>query len=817
MARFPWPFRRNTDRVDSAPAPEVAPPAETQTVVAEPDAYIPAPVVPPAVDAGFAAGFRARADRTTGTGLLGAWGGLGNTARFVVEASRLPATLATQRRVDRVGASPGMMDNPAEFARELPSLASLADPFGASAESEAVFAESLPVVSGTDTLREGRRPEAPVRQGIRSAPLATAERATPPSTGAPRSAPVVARRVAPERTVSSSATLAPPQGRASDAARGVEFSQPETAGSESIAAPPDLVLERADAGGPILDLATPGSGEPVTQQATADALVQSRVDASMAMPLIAARKVAPASAVTSPAARTANAPTVRARVVESGPNTPSATGSSDAAPASSEPSSAAAPADLTPPPKGEAPVAQRIAPPGETVPAIGPQTTEPSPPAQELELPVARLIAEPEDGAPIAADGPSDTPPAGLPATSLPPAVPRTGPPRRFTVGEPIESTRAFAASTESSAQATSNAGPGITRRSDAQPTGTAQREMSGDSSSPGAASRGPGLPLTNVSESGVPLVMGRAIDASAAALATELAPAEPDAEPISSPADTGETPADSVGGTPVFAPGSDGQPLPLAAPPASETAAPAGRDVAAATSSAVARSIDQSPASAGRGHLTQSVRAEQGSEGPGAIGPATTNAAALFADWAPEPIREAEASSFPVPDQAAFVRQLANGARTSSPDTAAPAGGAAAMPTVARTVDRPNTRPAPALPLAASSAGNAGFNWTPGAAGDPFGTTTASPGGERHPGAFGSISASPVTVARRVDTTAAGYVSRAEEDGGETSGASAQTTTETEEDGPAKEADIESLTEKVWQRIRSRLLLERERRRGLP
>lgn len=812
MARFPWPFRRSADRVDPTPGPEAARPAETQTATTEPPTPAPAPVEPHAVDAGFAAGFRSRADRTTGTGLLGPWGGLGSTARFVVEASRLPATLATQRRVDRLGASPGMMESPADFARDLPSLASLADPFGASGDSEGVFADSLPVVSGADTLREGRRPEAPIRQGVRRAPFATPQRAIPQSSVQPRPAPVVARRAAPERTVASTARLAPPPGRAPDAAQGVESSQHGRAATESTAAPPALVLEPGDAGGPIADSDSPGSGERVTQRATADELVQSRVDASMAMPLIAARKVDPASEATSPVARATSSATVRARVVEGGTSAPNATGPGDAAPPSPEPPNAATPTDLAALATGEAPVAQSATVAGETTPGGDTPAADPSARAPELELPVARLIAKPGEGAPIAADSPSDTPSTGSPAASSPPGTPRTGAPRRFTVGEPIESPGPFATGTTGSTRDAASSRSEIPRGLESRPTVAARREMSRDVSPPGGTSPGTGMPLGSGSDGGVPLVVGRAIDTSTPGLATDLLLAEPGTEPIDSPADAGTDIS-----APGFALNDDGQAMPLATPPTSETGAPGSRDVASATGSAVARAFDATPASAGNGDVTQTKRAGQRTDVPGRIGTGTTNAGPLFADWTTEPIREGEALPAVPAEQFPVARRLIDNTGTSSADFSVGTGAAGPLPPVARTVDRPSTGPAPALPLAISGSGNAGFDGTPGVPGDPFGATTAFPGGERQPGAFGAISASPVTVARRVDTRSAGYVSRAEEDGGEASGASAQTTLETEDDGPAKEADIESLTEKVWQRIRSRLLLERERRRGLP
>ena len=104
MARFPWPFRRSVAVTESVVEPQPSVEAE-QSVERAPD---PQPQsesaatqgYSPAVDGDFATAFRGRADARSGAPLLGPWGGLGDTARFVVEASHLSESFATQRWVD---------------------------------------------------------------------------------------------------------------------------------------------------------------------------------------------------------------------------------------------------------------------------------------------------------------------------------------------------------------------------------------------------------------------------------------------------------------------------------------------------------------------------------------------------------------------------------------------------------------------------------------------------------------------------------------------------------------------------------------------
>lgn len=791
MARFRWPFRRKTDPPSTAPVETAISADAPQRADSLPNVeQVAAPVEGRglAIDSGFAGGFRSRAERSSGTGLLGPWGGLGGTARFVVEASRLPATLATQRRIDRLADAPGMIDQPENFARQLPSLASYADPFGALDESGQAFAESLPVAAGTETFREPASQERPVQQGVRRS-AATAPRGTPPAAETVvRPGPVVARRAAPSTTAQATSTGSAAVARASR-------------GPDTPTATEQRAFAAGDATEPIASEVEFGVASPAPELPQSGADVQSRVAAAMAMPLIVARRIdggAGRGATPGQPIRTTG-PTgdVRPRAL-----TGNTAHSADIPPGVTRDSSAVeSRSGQEGGHAGDPPVAERPPEPEASILITSGAEVAPTEHAPAPGLPLARLVSDVEPQSPIPAESSTPGPGDSVPAPAGPP-LSRPGPARRFTIGEPIEGTGPFAGITEGRVGRPSRRaeprGDGAELPLAREPRGAASRmstEGGSDSASPG----------TPVLADGVPLVVGRRVDATQVEDEFELAAmatgAQPPAElPGMAVESTGQAAEPSSHDLPLVAKGERG--VGSATGEGSEAAA-AGQDIARTWDSA-------SPPS----HVASTPGAPAARVATAATGGRGSVEFPLFGNAVPEPIHEATpvatAGEAPIARRTADAVPMPGGGETGAP-------GVSREAEVARLPGAGVFGPAASLPLAT----RAGIGPGEALPGSTPGIATFEPApGTGSPGAFGSISAAPLSVARRVETQTAHTVARADaavESTGTESGLSSEAAGDGNGGGPPQEADLESLTEKVWQRIRSRLMLERERRRGLP
>ncbi|MEX0782774.1 MAG: hypothetical protein WD557_08995 [Dehalococcoidia bacterium] len=163
------------------------------------------------IDPGFAGDFRARASERDTMPLLGPWGGLAETARFAVAATHFPETLVTQRFSDEVAPARGMPGSFAtDFIASLGSLASYEDPAGTPGESGSPFADFLPV--GRSDLF-APPPSAPVTpafpsfSSLSSPALARAERPAARATIPARPRPASSPATAPQARPSPSAPV----------------------------------------------------------------------------------------------------------------------------------------------------------------------------------------------------------------------------------------------------------------------------------------------------------------------------------------------------------------------------------------------------------------------------------------------------------------------------------------------------------------------------------------------------------------------------------------------------------------------------------
>ncbi len=807
MARFPWPFRRSIDVPESVVDPQ--PPAEAEpTVDRAPD---PQPQSPSdatqehnlAVDGDFATAFRGRADARTGAPLLGPWGGLGDTARFVVEASHLSESFATQRWVDSSAPPSTMIEDPSEFAAGLPSFASLTNPFAVGGGSDPIFADSLPAAAGTDTFREPPSRAVPVHMAPasdRRAARGSVQPATPtraPLTVARRVAEPLRRLPATTAAVPGKSPLRESRPNSESRTQAGEIRR-ETGRVETMDATDSLVSEAAGAS-PVAEFA----GEPGRERSV-DAAIQAQVVESMALPLATARRLTAEQGVGSATA----VARVGRRV--SGPGTGGTVSSepalSTAPPGDGrarKPGEPAAPAPGTaavermesedsfaPPPIAETQVAdvseaiERI----ETGPAERPAAG-----VQGLELPVARLVSEAGDEAPPVSDQQAQGRDGPIPSMGTPLAG---GAPRRFTVGEPYEGTLPLGMSGEGRVtegrRVVDRAGAEIGARRIVETRGGVQageRRVDG--------SGRPALPGATVSASGgvpVPLVVGRMVEPmgriAEPASETQLQDAG-DVWPVTGlVAETGHEGIVTESGD-----------MPLVrGTPASEAAVqgfagrPPGKPIRRGGSEGAAE------AAATRGSASrESMATTAGGDGS----PASV---ALFASAAAEPIREA--ASWEI--DTTGLQRTADPSAPRQPGFDLPAspvrGPAAAVAT-------PAAQRAVSLPLGPGSQ-------TSGPAGYSFGGFDArgnESGGARGPGAFGTISVTPSVASRTVSTGGGGSVSREAESAETVTTQSTTTGADSETDQAPMEQDIDSLAEKVWQRVRTKLLHERERRRGLP
>lgn len=800
-----WPFRRTPAAEAAATAPAAATPAEST------NAMSPRPAGPPPLDAGFATAFRARADARDATTVLGAWGGLGETARFAVSATNFANdAFVTQRWSDDiVGRAEPLVAPDTDFVAGLATLASYRDPSGEPGDDGSVFGDTLPVAGAgvfaasgggaapsaiARTPSTGRTPmrasaaaiEAAIRaaEGTSSGAFAATPRAasrapqpgaTPPAAAAPRG---IARTADTATTTSAPATT--PGGRPRS-----RISEPPSSRDSAIppvALPPVAPAPEATGAAPL----GPAGGVPDLPLAT-DALAGDDATPAVAAtppamvtpaPLAVDRDPPIAAEPPPPAAATPDTPPLP--LVAS----PTAEGGHDAVPATADAVQRAIAA-------AEAPS------PGATTPDThGPSST-----------------TGPRDTAsPAGASGTIAAPPAGPGAAGAPPsssAPSMTSADTPSPLGDPPASDPAAPGDTPSSTGETLPLAnpPAATGGGDTAATGAAATRA-GAVQRAIAAAEAPATPSATASGT----VPGPGALA-ARTVTPPLGTTDPDAAPPRA-----ARPHRFAIGEPVAAD------LPFARPPLSATATPG------APAPTIARGITPTmnvsrtvtPGSAGPTAPLVLARATP-AESPAAtplLSPqssalSTQDAAPLFrvADDAPLPVEPLVTSAGPpVGAQRALAVQSASaggsvqssapGSVAASVQSSAPGGGGTGVP----------------WPTATAGAAPLPFATPPPS---PFDTVAAVPEGAMPatfaPGATPTGGAMPLQrfvapsspVVQRV-------TSEAEPLAGEVPAMGMI--------GPAGEAgaapsepDLDRLTEKVWQRIRRTLQLERERRRGLP
>lgn len=769
-----WPFRRTTapaGAAGAAPAVATKPPA-----VAVPSLAPARPAAgPPPLDATFAASFRARADARDAGTVLGPWGGLGETARFAVTSSRFADdAFVTQRWSGDIAARAEPLVTPdTGFAAGLATLASYREPSAAPGEDGSVFAATLPVAGG----------------GV----FATAAGSAPPAiarTPDDRRAPARASAAAIEAAIR--AAEAPAGGGGFSAPRAATRSTPAMAPPSSNPAAPRAIA-RTPATAP-----TTGSTAPVAGQRARTRISEPPSSRDTPPPPVAAAATAapnlPLAAAAPPAASATSAAIAR---------------ESDAAPLLAvEPE--ATPDRGTPGP-GSSPLPLAVsgpAPAASSDDAVA-RTTPATPDA------IRRAIA--------AAEAPSQTPPAAQPrpTTAGGTAAP---PPAAITAAQ--------------SAPSSGTAAPGADRRI-ARTTDTAPplRDTAVE-----AAPTPPGVPAPG-SEATLPLAAPRTPatgdDAShpgpapSRAEAVQRAIAAAEAPAASAPAPGGAAgvqprlartapasplpPVDAAPPSPArprrFA---IGEPvagdLPFARPPAVASTSPA-----AATATTVARRSDPI--------------AENAPDRPGLPAPGSGPRLVLARTPAPAPIESSGSSDAgpvlsPQAAPLALFRVADDAPLPIEPPPPIPAAG----PQGAAPLVRAASDSAPAALARAVAAGGApsaapGAGVLPFAAPtmQPFETTTGDGGSSLATTAFatgGTLAGGSLPLQRYI-APATPVVQRvtaeAEPMEGEVPAASGTVVAAESAGAPPAEPDLDRLTEKVWQRIRRTLQLERERRRGLP
>lgn len=737
--RLPWPLRRSPEHT----------PLEGE-VASEGDGAGPAgPGID--VDPAFASGFRARAHRRDAMPILGPWGGLGETARFAVAATRFQGTLLTQRWSDQIVRSSDRLarDDSPDFIASLASLASYTDPWGAPGDSGSPFADSLPVTGGAGTfVSVGAAPAVPAFPALSGArpalprPLAPVARSTArpaPAQTRPASPGPAPRRAEPSGRIRSvvSELTSPPSGPP------VQLSA--SGGDAPLAPPPSPDLMRDSPAPAVVDDLAPGGA------------------AREASPLtLAGRAVEAAPSTEAPASLAARAPGTPAGRAGTSGATPEPVAS--IAPAS-DAASTPAPASRAPAGSEQAEAATLLDDSGvnDETPLVGLEPRVDSTEAARTDDLTLAAVAEGTVGQPqpaVAAapggsgrgaapsDDTADEAPAPLVGGEVPPPLslaesdaggamgpaPTAQPAlvRRFTVGEPL-------------AVPVPGDSPGVTAkvaRGTASPSPSGPGVAAGDLPVSAAARRG----LTSTPIARVPGGVGPSAGGASQAAGSTIARAA------------------------------------SASPRGPETQGSAGESRGAPASARTGLPLPLHTADAVQGLVSVPAAATPLFEQPGAP-PLELEAPP------PATVRRAPGSSA-APAEASL--------RAVPP---APSSSAGSPPPVAAL---PLARPE-AWPAAVATVGGEGRS-TPSNTGGGIPASSSLP---RNPMPVAPGGRAPAAVQRAADGAAA----EAPADGGATAVGEIRAT----EDPAKADQDLDKLTEKVWQRIRRTLQLERERRRGLP